>query len=140
MGKPIIELCFKIIDYFFMSSREDPCPIVMLESMYLMTPCFYLHGNITYKHDVLNDYCICNHDNDYKILSTFFKSFDLKKKERKSILKEYIIKNFTENRILNYIKKCIFIKNMGYLIENDMRMKLKNWKNNYSNRSPKKTQ
>ena len=110
---------YQIIDYLLVTSREDPCPIIMLESMYLKTPCFFLKNNIKYDHPVLEKYCIYNHDNNPYIISSFLKRFDLKKNQKMNFLQDYIKKEFTEKEIVNYLlDKISSIKIKNNSLEN----------------------
>ena len=46
------------LDYLLVTSRIDPCPYVILESLYLNVPCIVFDGNITYEHTLKNNYHI----------------------------------------------------------------------------------
>jgi hypothetical protein len=91
----------KFIDYLLVLSKEDPCPIILLEAMSLGIPCIVLDKNITYEHKVENYYIIKNHNNNYKNIVNFINSMKLEKNSRFSNLSEYILNNFTKPYILN---------------------------------------
>ena len=58
---------FKKLDYFFLTSKSDPCPIVVLENLYLNNKIIVLKNNIHTKHSVkkLENYIeIDNLEND----------------------------------------------------------------------------
>jgi hypothetical protein len=109
----------KDIDYMLITSREDPCPFVILESLYLNTPCIILENNIKYVHNIdKNYYVIPDHNNDFKIITEYVNKMNLIKKEVKNNnnLSEYITNNFINPKILQNIninaidnKICLFL-------------------------------
>jgi hypothetical protein len=109
------------VDYLFVTSREDPCPIIILESLYLKVPCIVLDKNITYEHNIENYHTIKNHNNDSKKIINYLKNCTFDKMIRPSNLNDYIKNDFTiplvfrENKSKN--KKNILIISL-YNVDN----------------------
>lgn len=89
---------FKYIDYLLLTSREDPCPYVILESLYFGISCIVLDKNIKYDHNIDNYHIIKNHNNDYNKIVEYIKNMKLEKL-RYNHLREYIIENFSRPKI-----------------------------------------
>lgn len=90
---------FNSLDYFLLTSKRDPCPIVVLENMLMNNKIILLDQNIKYKHDIdnLENVIIINdHDNDPKKITKALKKMSLNKiKNKTSKNKNYILDNFT---------------------------------------------
>ena len=100
------------IDYMLITSRVDPCPFVILESLYLNTPCIILENNIKYNHPIdKHYYVISDHNNDPIRIIKYINELNLTKKniENNSNLKEYINKNFIKPKFLQNIRTNINI-------------------------------
>ena len=86
------------------TSREDPCPIILLEALYMKIPCIVLGDNITYKHNLSSNYYIVpNHDNNYLKISDYIKQkINLQKRKNCNLdeLREYIEFNFSQPKFL----------------------------------------
>lgn len=95
---------FEILDYFFLTSKSDPCPFVVLENLYMNKKIIVLDKNIHYDHnsDCLENYTILkNHQNDPKIIINKLKNLKLDKcpnKTQKNI--NYIKNNFSDIKII----------------------------------------
>lgn len=110
-----------ILDYFFLSSRSDPCPIVVLEALYLKIPCIVLDKNITYNHNLNDDYYVIkNHNNDFNIILEFIQNMNLKKNTYPQHLRDYIMNNFMTPKLFD----CIIYKKTECLkkISDDFKM------------------
>jgi hypothetical protein len=94
------------LDYLLVTSRSDPCPYIILESLYLNIPCIVLDKNITYEHNVsTNYYVIKNHNNDYdKIIQYLRNNIKLKKNTHRNS-KNYILDHFSSPLIFNKVSK-----------------------------------
>lgn len=92
------------LDYFFLTSKSDPCPIVILESLLLNKKVIVLDKNIKYDHsnqNLENYLVIKNHNNDPNIILKKFNQ--LKLNNRKNLTfknQKYILSNFNKPRIL----------------------------------------
>jgi hypothetical protein len=92
------------LDYFFLTSKSDPCPIVILESLLLNKKVIVLDKNIKYDHsnqNLENYLVIKNHNNDPSIILKKFNQ--LKLNNRKNLTfknQKYILSNFNKPRIL----------------------------------------
>lgn len=100
---PYTPICNEI-DYMLITSRDDPCPFVILETFYLQTPCIILDKNIKYSHEnevKENYYVIKNHNNDPNNVVEYLNKMNLTKKNKENNLnlKKYIINKFTSPKI-----------------------------------------
>jgi hypothetical protein len=78
---------FELLDYFFLTSKCDPCPFVVLENLYMNKKVIVLDKNIHYEHDTssLENYIILkNHDNSSKIITHKLKKLKLSKRRNKT--------------------------------------------------------
>lgn len=95
---------FATLDYFFLTSTRDPCPIVVLENMLLNNKIILLENNIKYTHDLdklENVYYIEDHYNDAQAISNWIKENKLNTKPNKTNKnKDYILHNFTSPRVV----------------------------------------
>jgi hypothetical protein len=93
----------KMCDYFLLTSKDDPCPIVVLESLLLNKKIIVLDKNIKYYHNpehLENYHIIKNHNNDANIISSKIINVNPNKipnMTSKNI--NYIKNNFTESMI-----------------------------------------
>lgn len=64
---------FKYFDYFFLTSKEDPCPIVVLENLLLNNKIIVIKDNIKTKHktNILENYIEIDSDTEEEIVSSF---------------------------------------------------------------------
>jgi hypothetical protein len=85
-------------DYMVMTSLDDPCPIVLIEAMYLEIPCIVFEKNITYEHIVDNYHIVREHNNNAADIFNFLNHIEIKK-QRYPNLKKYILQNFLKPRI-----------------------------------------
>lgn len=87
------------LDYFFLTSTRDPCPIVVLESLCMNHKIIVCEENIRYDHpsnELENFLVIKNHNFNNKEIIKQFKEFDLNVKLQKTKKnKEYFEENFT---------------------------------------------
>ena len=90
---------FNNIDYFLLTSKRDPCPIVILENLLMNNKIILLDENIKYKHDIdnlENVTVITDHNNDPKKITKALKKMSLNKiKNQTSKNKNYILDSFT---------------------------------------------
>ena len=88
-------------DYFFLSSRDEPFSIAVLEAMYLNIPIIVLEENLRFNHTLKNNfYSIQNHEDDSVIISNYFKSINLVKRiNGNESSKEYVRNFFTTPQI-----------------------------------------
>jgi hypothetical protein len=92
-------------DYFLMTSLEEPCPIVLLEAMYLGVSCIVFDKNVTYEHNINNYYIIKEHTSSHIDIINYISSIAIQK-QKHSNLTTYILDNFTIPSAFNYsIKK-----------------------------------
>jgi len=98
---------FELFDYFFLTSKEDPCPIVVLENLLLNNKIIVIKNNIKTQHDInfLENYIEINSNNENDII-TNFKDLNLNKNknETKNNIK-YIDYYYTNPVILNKSQK-----------------------------------
>lgn len=89
---------FKNMDYFLLTSKRDPCPIVVLENLLLNNKLILLHDNIRYEHDITkleNTIIIKDHDNDPKKITKALKESNLNKHRNQTKANQnYILDNF----------------------------------------------
>ena len=87
-------------DYFFLTSEQDPCPLVLLETLYMNKKVILLDGNIAYEHNyskLENCHILKGHKNNAKIISKKLKSLKLDSKPNKTnVNREYVQNNFIE--------------------------------------------
>ena len=99
---------FQKMDYFFLTSRRDPCPIVVLESLYLNKKVIVLEKNISYEHpeERLESYLVIkDHNNDPETILAKFNSLQLTKTHNATRRnQEYIREGFSKPRLL--VKKA----------------------------------
>lgn len=64
---------FKIFDYFFLTSKEDPCPIVILENLLLNHKIIVIKNNIKTQHikELLENYIEIDEDTDDGVIQKF---------------------------------------------------------------------
>lgn len=64
---------FKIFDYFFLTSKEDPCPIVILENLLLNNKIIVIKNNIKTQHrkDLLENYIEIDEKTDEGVIRAF---------------------------------------------------------------------
>ena len=92
---------FKYIDYMLITSRDDPCPLIIFETLYIGIPCIVLDKNVKYTHNIPGLYhSIPNHLNNPEIISNYINSMDLTKGTRYQELTQYILSNFSSPSIL----------------------------------------
>jgi hypothetical protein len=90
-----------MLDCFFLTSTDDPCPIVVLESLYLGVRVVAIKGNVFYSHeDKAPDdaYILIEPGSDDRIISNF-NQLEITKGKTESG-REYIRKNFCSPLIL----------------------------------------
>jgi len=90
------------LDYFFLTSKNDPCPIVVLENLALNNRIIVIKGNIFYQHDKLKlkeNLIEIEENEDTKIIKKF-KSLKLKKYNRNTNGEKYIKKFFSKPKIM----------------------------------------
>jgi hypothetical protein len=68
---------FKNIDYFFLTSKEDPCPIVVLENLLLNKKIIVLKDNIKTRHppEILENYIELNATTEEDVIREFKKLY-----------------------------------------------------------------
>ena len=96
---------FNEIDYLLVTSREDPCPYIILEALYMRIPCIVLKGNITYKHKLRSFYYeIAGHSNTANnIIKYLESSISLQKKNtlvNTNDMRDYVVSNFSKPSML----------------------------------------
>jgi len=103
---------FKNLDYFFLTSKNDPCPIVVLENLLINNRIITIKDNIFYQHNKLElkeNLIEIENNEETKIIETF-KSLNLTKYTKNTIGEKYIEKNFFKPKILtNYNNKNNFL-------------------------------
>ena len=86
------------IDYFLLTSKRDPCPIVVLENLLLNNKLILLHDNIRYEHDITkleNTIIIRDHNNDPIKITKALKESNLNKEPNQTKANQnYILENF----------------------------------------------
>lgn len=92
---------FDILDYFFLTSQSDPCPLVVLENLYLNNKVIVLKNNIHTEHDESQLENFINIDNDTNDtvddIIIKFKQLQLNKQDNQTNKnKEYIITNYSK--------------------------------------------
>jgi hypothetical protein len=93
---------FVNLDYFFLTSKNDPCPIVVLENLALNNRIIVIKDNIFYQHDKLRlkeNLIEIEENEDTKIIKKF-KSLKLKKYNRNIDGERYIKKSFSKPKII----------------------------------------
>jgi hypothetical protein len=106
---PLVEhpfIYYKLIDYFVLFSKEDPCPYVILENLYLNNKVITFKDNIytDHKNKIIEDIYF-EFDGEVSI-TNLCKVIDnkvIEKANRKGNGKKYIIDNFTQTNILSDI-------------------------------------
>lgn len=95
---------FQKMDYFFLTSRRDPCPIVVLEALYLNKKVLVLDKNISYEHpqEKLESYLVIeDHKNDPETILAKFNSLPLTKSPNATRRnQDYIREEFSQPRLL----------------------------------------
>lgn len=97
------------MDYFLLTSKEDPCPVVILEALALNKKIITLDKNISYQHpsEYLENYIIIkNHNNDNEVILNKIKNLNLstdKNNTKKNI--NYVKNNFLIPSIFDVNKK-----------------------------------
>ena len=82
---------FNSLDYFLLTSKRDPCPIVILENMLMNNKIILLDQNIKYKHDINkleNVTIITDHNNDPKKITEVLHKISLNKIKNKTSKKK----------------------------------------------------
>lgn len=103
------------IDYFFLTSKNDPCPIVVLEALLLNKNIITIENTIFYDHSKYLDkdnYIIIDSINNNKDILKKFKKLSLSKNIKNEFGENYIFKNFSSPKILQNKS----IKNKNYFI------------------------
>ena len=104
----ILEEC----DYLFLTSKYDPCPIVVLESLYMNHKVIVCEKNIRYEHpayDLENFLVIKNHKDDSQEIIRQFKEFDLNtslqktNKNKKYFEENFVNPHITTNKTIDYL-------------------------------------
>lgn len=104
----ILEEC----DYLFLTSKYDPCPIVVLESLYMNHKVIVCEKNIRYEHpahDLENFLVIKNHKKNSQEIIRQFKEFDLNtslqktKKNKKYFEENFVHPHITTNTTIDYL-------------------------------------
>lgn len=67
---------YKQLDYFFLTSREDPCPTVILENLFIGNRCIVIKNCIKYEHErfltnVAGNYMVLQNGDLPKLISQF---------------------------------------------------------------------
>lgn len=92
------------LDYFFLTSTRDPCPIVVLESLLMNHKVIICENNLRYEHpaDELENFLVIkDHHFDNKEIVKQLKAFDLNVKLQKTKKnKEYFEANFTHPHVV----------------------------------------
>ncbi len=95
---------FELLDYFFLTSKCDPCPFVVLENLYMNKKVIVLDKNIHYEHDTgsLENYIVLkNHNNSSNIIAHKLKKLKLNKRSNKTSKNiDYIKLNFSHPKII----------------------------------------
>jgi len=104
---------FNILDYFFLTSKEDPCPIVVLENLLLDKKIIVLKDSIKTQHTakLLENYIELDGSTEQDIINNFDKLFLNKFSNSTRHNKKYIENFYTEPRLFQNIspKKINFI-------------------------------
>jgi len=100
----------KNLDYFLLTSREDPHPLVVLESLYLNIKIISFNNKNIGCLDIIKKYgFIINNDNDINnIVINNTNTYNSKK----FILENYSMSNISQD-IINYLKNIDFNNNLG---------------------------
>jgi hypothetical protein len=98
---------YKIIDYFFLTSKNDPCPIVVLENLLLNNRVIVIKDNIFYDHEkeLLKENYIEIEAKNQEDAINIFGSLTLEKYQKNFLGEKYILSNFSEPRLLVENKK-----------------------------------
>jgi hypothetical protein len=97
---------YKLFDYFFLTSKNDPCPIVVLENM-LLNNRIIVTNNIYYQHNtktLKNNYTILDSKNDNETIN-LFKNLSLTKYIKDNAGEKYICKNFNKPKLFKNTNK-----------------------------------
>ena len=97
---------FSNLDYFFLTSKNDPCPIVVLENLILDNRVIVIKDHIFYQHDksVLKENLIEIKTNSEDKIIEEFKSLKLEKYHKNSNSSKYIKERFAEPKLISTIK------------------------------------
>lgn len=95
---------FNVFDYFFLTSLSDPCPIVVLENLYMNKKIIVLKNNIHTEHPAhkLENFIVIDNTDDTSNTTIIekFKKIPLEKKNNKTLLNtNYIIDNYQVPKI-----------------------------------------
>jgi hypothetical protein len=88
---------FAELDYFFLTSIRDPCPVVILENFLMNNKVILLENNIKYSHDVSkleNVYIIRNHNNNFDTINNEFQKLPLNNEPNKTQKNVKYIENY----------------------------------------------
>lgn len=100
---------FQRMDYFFLTSQRDPCPIVVLEALYLNKKVIVLDGNISYRHpdEELENYIVIkDHANSPDKIASALTQLPLTKRPNLTLKnRRYVRKQFSRPRILQKRQK-----------------------------------
>jgi hypothetical protein len=93
---------FANLDYFFLTSKRDPCPIVILENLLLNNRVITIKNNIFYQHNkiTLKDNLIEIEENEEDKIIDAFGSLNLSKYIKNDIGANYIKQNFSKPKII----------------------------------------
>jgi hypothetical protein len=108
---------YKNLDYFFLTSKNDPCPIVVLENLLINKRVITIKDNIFYKHNksILQENLIEIKEKEEEKIIEAFQSLDLKKYKADNAGENYIKKYFSKPKIL---KKSRSTSDNNFLIFN----------------------
>jgi hypothetical protein len=97
---------YKNLDYFFLTSKNDPCPFVVLENLLINKRVIIIKDNIFYKHNksILQENLIEIKEKEEEKIIKEFQSLDLKKYEADNVGENYIKKYFSKPKILKKSK------------------------------------
>jgi hypothetical protein len=94
---------FADLDYFFLTSKTDPCPIVVLENLLLNNRVITIKDNIFYQHNssILKENLIEIETSEEDKIIKAFKLLNLNKYLKNNLGEKYITKNFSSPKILS---------------------------------------
>jgi hypothetical protein len=98
---------YNILDYFVLTSTDDPCPIVVLEALLLKTKVICLKNNIFYDHSSCTDVNLIDNSekNETDIIANISLFIKNKKDKNSSHSVEYIENKFAKPRILDKLSQ-----------------------------------
>ena len=97
---------FKIFDYFFLTSKEDPCPIVVLENLLLNNKIIVIKDNIKTQHKtkLLENYLTIEGKSNQELIDTFSQLSITKNNNLSNSNTKYIENYYTKPQILKLNK------------------------------------